>query len=193
MNNLPFSDWLKVNINEERFSDKVYWDGGTVTLEEKDNNFHMCVRIENVSKRLVVINFDKGVNQGLYFKRSDELGKRCDFLILEETEDEYTAYLIELKAKVPDRNGALQLKWSAPYFAYIFAVYLGDSLLTNPKKAIKLRFFQIGKQYSIWTNRESMKRQQNQRFQICDMFSGPDFLYCTHQGHRLEFDDFKQG
>ena len=193
MNNLPFSDWLKENINEERFSDKVYWDGGTVTLEEKDTYFHMCVKIENVQKRLVVINFDNGVNQGLYFKRSDELSKRCDFVILEETEDEIIAYLIELKGKVPDKNGALQLRWSAPYFAYIFSVFLGDSLLTNPNKELKFKFFQIGKQYSIWTNREFMKRQKNQRFQICDMFNGPDFKYCTHQGHRIEFKDFRQG
>ena len=192
MNELPFSDWLKENINEERFSDRVYWDGGTVTLEEKDNRFHMCVRIENVNKHLVFVNFDNGVKQGLYFRRGDELSKRCDFAVLEETEEEFIAYLIELKGKVPDRDGAIQLKWSAPYFTYIFAVFLGDSLLTNPNKELKVKFFQIGKQYSIWANREFMKRQQNQRFQVCDRFSGPDFLYCTYQGHRLEFSDFRQ-
>lgn len=193
MNRLSFSDWLEENINEERFSDKIYWDGGTVTIEEKDCGFHMYVKIENVSKHLVAFNFDKGVKQGLYFRKGDELSRRCDFVFLEETQDEYIAYFIELKGKVPDREGAIQLKWSAPYFAYIFAVFLGASLLPNPNKELKVKFFQIGKQYKSWINRGSMRRQQGRRFQRCDRFCGPDFLYCTYQGHRLEFDDFRKG
>lgn len=192
MNNLPFSDWLKENINEERFSDKIYWDGRTVTLEERKKSFHMRVKIESINQRLIVINFDDGVSQKSYFKNGDELSQRCDFVILEETENEYIAYLIELKNRVPDSKGAMQLKWSAPYFAYILAVFMGDSLLTNPKKEFKVKFFQIGKQYSTWANRGFMKREQNRRFQTFNDFSGPDFLYCTYQGHLLEFKDFRQ-
>ena len=192
MNKLPFSDWLKENINEERFSEKVYWDGRTLTLEERENTFHMCVRIENVSKHVVVFFFDRGVHQGLYFNRGDEFSKRCDFVVFEETEDEFIAYLIELKGKVPDENGAVQLQWSAPYFRYIFELFLSDSLPATSNRELKLKYFQIGKDYQNFIKRKFMKRQQNQRFEIWGGFSGPDFLYCTYKGHKLEFSDFRQ-
>lgn len=194
MNRLPFSDWLREIIVQNRFTEKIYWSGGSLTLEEKDGNFHMLVKIENVDKRFVVFNFDNGVNQGLYFKRiGDALSKRCDFVIFEETDSGYTAYLVELKSQVPDRDGATQFKWSEPYFRYILSVFLADSLLLKSEKELEIKFFQIGKDYSQWYKKRFMGRQRKQKFTWhCD-FAGPDFLFCTYQGHRLEFNDFRQG
>lgn len=193
MSRLSFSRWLGENIQEWRGSKYITRDGSKLILEEKENNFCMKVEIENTSPHLVVIKFDPGDNETTYFKRSGEFSRRCDFLVLEETSDEYIVYFIELKGKVPHEGGASQLRWSDPFLRYIMSVFLADSLRVKPDKSLRVKAFQIGKDYSQWANKGFMKRQQKRRFQICDSFSGPDFLYCTYQGHRLEFKDFRQG
>ena len=192
MNRLSFSDWLIENIQEWRKSRKINWDGQTLILEEVDDNVCMKVRIEKVSRDLAVFNFDQGVDVNSQLKRSQEFIQRCDFMALEETALEYIVYLIELKAKVPSKKGAAQLRWSAPFLEYILAVFLSDSLLEDPEKKLKIKHFQIGDDYVSWVKRMYMKRQNQQRFEWWYDFKGPDFLYCTYQGHRLEFSDFKQ-
>ena len=93
-----------------------------VYLKEQKTGFSMNVKIENVDQGLSIINFEQMGKVTTYFKgrgkvKGEEWKKgfnnRCDFLVLEETDDEYIAYLIELKNKVPDQHAASQLRWSA--------------------------------------------------------------------------------
>lgn len=190
MNSSPFLIWLDKNIQQGRKSRNIDRDGRTVTLKEEKDDFHMHVKIENASRRLVVVNFEQDGKATTYFEGGRGFGDRCDFLVLDETEDEYVAYLIELEAKVPSKHGASQLRWSAPYLKYILAVFLEDSRKTSEEKKLTLKYYQIGKEYQSWIKRKQMKREKGERFTKWDEYHMCDVYYCTYEGHRIEFRDF---
>lgn len=192
MNNSPLLIWLDNNIQPNRMSRNIDRDGQTVTLKEVKGDFSMKVRIENVERRLVIFNFEQGGKTTTYFKGDRGFGERCDFLILDETDDEYLAYLIELENTVPSSHGASQLRWSVPYLKYVLEVFLEDKLIPDGEKKLRIKFFQIGHEYQTWIKRSLMKRESNQRFVKWDGYDNFDIFYCAYKGHKIEFCDFGQ-
>ncbi len=199
---LLFSDWLDENIQDERKTKNIRRNGSTVYLKEQKTEFSMNVKIENVDQGLSIINFEQMGKVTTYFKgrgkakgeeRQKGFNNRCDFLVLEETDDEYIAYLIELKNKVPDQHAASQLRWSAPYLKYILEVYLEHSLMECPEKKLNVKFFMVGTNYSGLVNRGGMKRQTARIFEKWDVGTRLDMYYRIYTaGHRFEFSEFRE-
>ena len=189
---LLFSDWLDKNVQEERKTQNIHWNGRTVFLEENKPDFRMRVRVDNVDQGLVVINFEQLGKTTTYLRGERGFGDRCDFLVLEETDDEYIAYLIELENKVPERHGASQLRWSAPYLKYILEVFLEHSSMMCSQKKLNMKFFLIGNSYPGWLNRAGMKRQIVPKFEKLDISSRLN-MYCSiYARHRFEFCEFRE-
>ena len=189
---LLFSDWLDKNVQEERKTKNIHWNGRTVFLEENKPDFSMSVRVDNVDRGLVVINFEQLGKTTTYLRGGEGFGDRCDFLVLEETDDEYIAYLIELENKVPARHAASQLRWSAPYLKYILEVFLEHSSMTCSEKKLNMKFFMIGNSYPAWLNRVGMKRQIVRKFEKLDISSRLD-MYCSiFAGQKFEFCEFRE-
>lgn len=67
MNSAPFLDWLDKNIQQGRKSKNIDRDGRTVTLKEEKVDFRMHVKIENASRRLIVVNFEQDGKATTYF------------------------------------------------------------------------------------------------------------------------------
>ena len=189
---LPFSDWLCRNITEERKTKNIHWNGRTVTLEEKRDGFHMSVRIDNVDQGLVVINFEQMGRATTYLRGNKGFGDRCDFLVLEETDDEYIAYLIELENTVPERHPTSQLRWSAPYLKYNLEVFLEHSSIVSSEKELNMNIFMIGNRYPNWLNRSGMRRKPIQKFERLDVSSRLD-MYCSiYAAYGFDFSDFRE-
>lgn len=193
LNSLLFSRWLDENIQEERKTRNIRWDGRAVYLEEKKTDFSMLVKIENVDRGLVVVNFDNLGGSTTYLRGGKGFGDRCDFLVLEETDDEYVAYLIELENQVPANHAISQLRWSAPYLRYILEVYLEHSLMECPEKELNVKFFMVGTSYSSLVNKGGMKRQTARMFEKWDVGTRLDMYYRIYtEGHRFDFSEFKE-
>ena len=193
MNSLLFSGWLDENIQEERKTKNIRWDGRAVFLEEKKTDYRMQVKIENVDRDLVVINFDHLGGSTTYLRGGKGFGDRCDFLVLEETNDEYVAYLIELENQVPTRHAVSQLRWSAPYLKYILEVFLEHSFMKCPEKELNVKFFMVGTSYSGLVNKGGMKRQTSRMFEKWDVSTRLKIYYRIYTaGHRFNFSEFRE-
>ena len=189
---LLFSEWLDENITEERKTKNIHWNGRTVFLEEIKTDFSMRVKIDNVDQGLVVINFEQLGKATTYLKGEKGFGERCDFLVLEETDDEYIAYLIELENTVPERHPTSQLRWSAPFLKYNLEVFLEHSSIVCSEKELKMKFFMIGNKYPRWLNRSGMRRQPVPKFEKLDINSRLE-IYCSILAtHRFEFREFRE-
>ncbi len=193
VSSLPFSVRLDGNIQDVRRTRNIDWDGRTVYLEEKKSGFRMGVKIENVDRGLVVINFDHLGGSTTYLRGGKGFGDRCDFLVLEETDSEYAGYLIELENQVPANHAISQLRWSAPYLRYILEVFLEDSLMEFPEKKLNVRFFMVGTRLSGLVNKGGMKRQSARMFERWEVSTRLDMYYRVYTaGHRFEFSEFKE-
>lgn len=193
MSSLLFSGWLDENIQEVRKTKNIRWDGRTVFLEEKKGAYRMSVKIENVDRGLVVINFDHLGGSTTYLRGGKGFGDRCDILVLEETDNEYVAYLIELENQVPANHAMSQLRWSAPYLKYILEVFLEDSLMEFPEKKLNVKFFMVGTRLSGLVNKGGMKRQSARMFDKWEVSTRLDMYYRVYTaGHRFEFREFKE-
>lgn len=189
---LPFSDWLNENIKEERKTKNIRWSGRTVFLEEKTPTVSMSVKIDNVDQGLVVINFDQLGKTTTYLKGGKGFGDRCDFLILEETDDKYVAYLIELENTVPALHPLSQLRWSAPYLKYNLEVFLEHGLMMRSEKELSVKYFMIGNRHPNWLNRAGMKRGNIPKFQRLNISVRLE-MYCSiYAKDKFDFSEFRE-
>ena len=189
MNSLSFVAWLRENVRPDRKLTNIFRDGQTITLKEERESFYMEVKIDGVDRHLIVINFEQQGSGSTYLKGDLGFGNRCDFLILDETPKEYVAYLIELKRKVPDKSGAEQLRWPVPFLKYIFSVFREDNYPKSDSKKLRLKYFQIGKDYQSWVKRQKMRRYKQGRFLKWNGYERFNILYCTSEG--IKFKEFK--
>ena len=189
MNSLSFVAWLRENVRPDRKLTNIFRDGQTITLKEERESFYMEVKIDGVDRHLIVINFEQQGSGSTYLKGDMGFGDRCDFLILDETPKEYVAYLIELKRKVPDKSGAEQLRWSVPFLKYIFSVFREDNYPKSDSKKLRLKYFQIGKDYQSWVKRQKMRRYKQGRFLKWNGYERFNILYCASDG--IKFKEFK--
>ena len=189
MNSLSFVAWLSENVRPERKHKNILRDGQTITLKEDRGSFHMEVTIDGVDRHLTVINFEQRGSDSTYLKGDLGFGDRCDFLILDETPEEYVAYLIELKNKVPDNKGAEQLRWSVPFLNYIFSVFREVYYPNSGSKNLRLKYFQIGNAYQSWVKKQKMKRYKQGRFLKWHEYERINILYCASDG--VNFKEFK--
>ncbi len=192
MSSLPFSNWLNKNIEEERKTTNIQWDSRTVFLEENKPDYRMRIRVDNIDQGLVVINFEQLGKTTTYFKGERGFGDRCDFLVLEETADEYIAYFIELEKKVPHEHAASQLRWSAPYLKYILKVFLEDSWKDKSEKSLRMKFFMIGNHYNAHLNRGGMRTGTVPEFIKWDDHTKFDIYFRVYGGITIDFREFRR-
>ena len=192
MSSLPFSNWLNENISEERKTTNIQWDSRTVFLEENKPDYSMRTGVDNIDQGLVVINFEQPGKTTTYFRGERGFGDRCDFLVLEETADEYIAYFIELENRVPHEHAASQLRWSVPYLKYILKVFLEDIWKDRSKKRLRMRFFMIGNHDNSFLNRGGMRTGTVSRFIKWDDHARFDIYFRVYAGARIDFREFRR-
>lgn len=161
---MSFTEWLNENILHCRKLPTDKRDGTTILLEEIDDNVEMKVRIEGVSKSAIVIRFDRG-RRWQIFSEGKEYGRRCDYLILDETDLQYNAIFVELKNKIPapDYYGEKQLLWSLPYLKYLLFVFGADTESRILNKKLVTKYFQFGNDERDWFKKRRVSEHFKER------------------------------
>ena len=148
----------------------------TFLLEEDSGPDRMTLRVLNVTETAVVMHFDKGDRRQLFKSgKGYDFLKRCDFLILDESDLEYVAIFIELKRSFEDeegdrrckRRGERQLRWSLPSLKYLLDVFETDTRVTDRKKKLVAKYFLVAKA----PDRRRRKRRNREHF-ISDEHEG---------------------
>ena len=90
---MDFATWLQENVKSCCVLQEDKWTGQTICLEEKDGNVEMEVEIDEVPRTAAIVRFDKGQRRQI-LKTGDnyEFGKRCDYIILYESDTEYIVF-----------------------------------------------------------------------------------------------------
>ena len=148
----------------------------TFFLEEESGPDRMTLRVHNVPETAVVMHFDKGERRQLFESgKGYDFLKRCDFLILGESDVAYLAIFIELKRSFEDeegdrrckKRGERQLRWSLPSLKYLLDVFETDTRVSERKKKLVANYFLVAKD----PDRLRRKRRNREHF-ISDEHEG---------------------
>ena len=187
---MSFATWLGNHLMSSNLISENERDGQTVSLRERDSNVDMTLRIENVPKTVVVVRFDEGNRREIFdTSKGFEFGFRCDYLILDESDTEYSAIFIELKNRFEDyesenwskRQGEKQLRWSLPCLRYLLSVYETDMYNLKHEKRLTARYFLVAK----YPNRWKRKRRNREHF-VSEEYAGIPIHYSTKDKIRLK-------
>ena len=187
---MSFATWLGNHVMSSRLISEDDRDGQTINLWERDSNVNMTLRIENVPKTVVVVHFDEGNRREIFETgKGFEFGFRCDYLILDESDTEYTAIFVELKNSFEDlesenwyeRKGEKQLRWSLPCLRYLLSVFETDMYTLKHEKKLTARYFLIAKPPKPW----SSKRRNREHF-VSEEYAGIPIHYSTRDKIRLK-------
>ena len=122
------------------------------------------------------MHFDKGERRQLFESgKGYDFLKRCDFLILGESDVAYLAIFIELKRSFEDeegdrrckKRGERQLRWSLPSLKYLLDVFETDTRVSDRKKKLVANYFLVAKD----PDRLRRKRRNREHF-ISDEHEG---------------------
>lgn len=186
---MSFATWLGNHLMPSKLISENERDGQTVSLRERDSNVDMTLRIENVPRTVVVVRFDEGNRREIFETgKGLEFGFRCDYLILDESDTEYTAIFIELKNKFEDyesekwskRQGEKQLRWSLPCLRYLLSVFETDMYNLKHEKKLTARYFLVAKYPNPWNR----KRRNREHF-VSEEYAGIPIHYSTKDKIRL--------
>ena len=141
---LSFGMWVDQNVERKKKlpCDKRF--GETLILPDPDGKQSACIKVEEVPSSVSVIIPQQAGQWELFDPGPNGWRKRCDYILMGETEDCYFALLIELKTSVPNADGVLQLKWSLPIFHYLLSTYCIDKHASVWEKGTKVKYFQVG-------------------------------------------------
>ena len=187
---MSFATWLGNHLMSSKLISENERDGQTVSLWERDSNVDMTLRIENVPKTVVVVRFDEGNRREIFdTSKGFEFGFRCDYLILDESDTEYTAIFIVLKNRFEDyesenwskRQGEKQLRWSLPCLRYLLSVYETDMYNLKHEKRLTARYYLVAK----YPNRWNRKRRNREHF-VSEEYAGIPIHYSTKDKIRLK-------
>ncbi|MDE0142899.1 MAG: hypothetical protein OXI80_15355 [Caldilineaceae bacterium] len=155
-----FKDWLEEHLRRDMILPEDCRDGRTITL--KDTQSDIAIKVENVPRSSVVVNLEIGGRRQVFeTDNGREFHDRCDYLILEESETEYTAVFIELKTTFEnyaawyesDEKGKSQLRWSLPCLQYLLSVFETDAETRIRTKPIRAWYFLAAKNVDLRFNR----------------------------------------
>ena len=94
----------------------------TITLQEKDANVDMEVKVVALSSPVTAIRMNRLSHLSVLREKGD-LKKICDYLLVVESADEIHAVFIELKKSLAQKGRASeQLRRSPPLLAYLLSV-----------------------------------------------------------------------
>ena len=150
---MSFADWLKEHIKQDMLRSGESRNRRTFLLKEFSGTDRMTLRVDNVPETAAVMRFDEGERRQLFeSERGYDFLKRCDFLILDESDVEYLAILIELKRSFEDeenergckKRGERQLRWSLPSLKYLLDVFETDTRVIDRRKKASCQLFSSG-------------------------------------------------
>lgn len=178
-----FTRWLEEHIDPHMLRKGEKWNRRTFMLRENTKDGRMTLRVDDVPGTATVMRFDEGKRRELFdTEQGNDFLKRCDFLILDESESEYRAIFVELKrsfeeseAEHPSRKrGEKQLRWSLPSLKYLLSVFEVDSCIESSGKEIHTRYFLVAKNPNQWYR----KRRSKGHF-VSDSYGGIVVHYTT--------------
>lgn len=175
----------------------------TFFLRETENDIRMTLQVQDVPPNAVVMRFDKGERRPLFEPdRGFDFGKRCDFVILEESETEHTAVFIELKTKFEtvvegeerEHRGEKQLRWSYPSLKYLLAVFETDKHKLRNDRSLTAIYYLVAKPPDAsHPNRShpnpSNRRRRTREHFISDHYEGIIIHYITK--NQIKFKQLK--
>lgn len=181
-------NWLKNRIRTDMIEKEQPHNRRTYFLSEDDENVRMTLQVQDVPGNAVVMRFDKGDRRPLFESGERcEFYKRCDYMILEESQRRHTAVFIELKAQFErdqkgiDREfrGEKQLRWSFPSLRYLLSVYETDNhTLMNSRKLAAIYYLVAKPQNHSPPNPLHRKRRTREPFPS-DHYEGITIHYIT--------------
>ena len=151
---MSFAAWLKEHIKQDMLRSGESRNQRTFLLKEFSGTDRMTLRVDNVPETAAVMRFDEGERRQLFeSERGYDFLKRCDFLILDESDVEYLAILIELKRSFEDeenergckKRGERQLRWSLPSLKYLLDVFETDTRVIDREKKLVVSYFLVAK------------------------------------------------
>ena len=187
---MSFATWLGNHVMPSKLISEDEKDGQTISLRERDSNVNMTLRIENVPKTVVVVRFDDGHRREIFESgKGYQFGYRCDYLILEESDTEYTAIFVELKKNFEDleneswseKKGEKQLRWSLPCLKYLLSVFETDTYSLSHDKKLTARYFLIAKSPNPW-----FRKRRNRGHFISEEYAGIPIHYSTKDKIKLK-------
>lgn len=157
---MRFDEWIKENVHPDLLLKRCEKVGQTAHLVEKAKGSTKKILVKNIPESTVIIRCDiSGMSKVFCSKAEREphrnFSERCDFLILDETNDKYRAVFIELKSGTKNiLKGKQQLRWSFPFLKYYLAVFEMDCFGECDAKEIEVRYF-------IFANEPRMRRTRD--------------------------------
>ena len=139
-----FGEWLNQNLAETKRLPECQRFGHAIVLSDPDAQDSAQIRVVEVPPSVSVVIPQQAGQWNLFNPGPHGWKKRCDYILMDETDDHYFAILVELKTNAPDDKGDTQLKWSLPIFHYLLSVFCIDSHSSKWNKRLKIKYFQIG-------------------------------------------------
>ena len=186
-----FKDWIEEHLRCDMILPEDRRDGRTVTLN--DNQSGTAIRVENVPRSSVVVNLEIGGRRQVFETDNGcEFHDRCDYMILEESDTEYTAVFIEIKSTFEDykawyesdEKGKSQLRWSLPCLQYLLSVFETATATRIRTKTIRAWYFLAAKNVDLRFNR----RRTVDKFDS-DYYRGLPVHYVKED--KIELEDLK--
>ena len=187
---MSFAIWLKEHIKQDMLRSGEKSNRRTFLLEETSGPDRMILRVQNVPETAAVMRFDLGDRRQLFESgRGYDFLKRCDFLILDESDVEYLAIFIELKRSFEDeegdrrskKRGERQLRWSLPSLRYLLDVFETDTRAADRKKKLVAKYYLMAKD----PDRRRRKRRNREHF-ISNEHEGILVHYTTKDDIKLQ-------
>ena len=186
-----FTRWLEEYIRPHMLRSGEANNRRTFLLKERTKEVRMTLRVDDVPETATVMRFDEGKRRELFRENvGSSFLKRCDFLILDESDSEYNAVFVELKRsfeeKESDRQcqnrGEQQLRWSLPSLKYLHSVFEVDRRMDDSRKSINATYFLIAKCPNQWYRKRRSKEHFKSR-----RYEGIDIHYSTR--NKINFKD----
>lgn len=136
--------WINQHVERDIKLSEDLRCGETLTLPDPDGQESACITVVEVPSNVSVIIPQQAGQWDLFDPGPFGWRRRCDYILMGETQEHYFAVLIELKSNVPNDKGDVQLKWSLPLFHYLLSSYCIDKHSSDWKKSTKVKYFQIG-------------------------------------------------
>ena len=128
----------------------------TITLQEKDANVDMEVKVVALSSPVTAIRMNRLSHLSVLREKGD-LKKICDYLLVVESADEIHAVFIELKKTLTQKKKPReQLRRSLPFLAYLLSVCKieNSSIQTT---SLNTTYFILGKKLNEKIDKESVR------------------------------------
>lgn len=168
-----FTKWLSDHIKLSMLELGMEDNRRSCKLTEHDGEVRMTLRVDDIPHSALVMRFDKGERRKLFeVDRGYDFLKRCDFMILNETEAEYRAIFVELKRSFEDRGGEgwlkhkgeKQLRWSLPSLKYLHSVFEIDNRIIGQSKKVVAKYFFVAKCPNQWYKKRKPKEFFKSRY-----------------------------